>query len=299
MKKLIKNIFVCITILFLNTGCYTYIQMPKIVPPEIMLEENEKTVQLVDFFDVSKLGDLYNEKHFSVYETGIENLKNGFEESFEKNEDYNLFVYDSVQKGHAHNRLPKTLSEDSIKLFCVINNTAILLALESFNIFFDKEIEESDDGKVANYSLVVEAGLSLYDSSGHVINRSEIYLDKFIDSRNVIVLNMAFRPSYKKNQETIDKLSFKIGNNYINKFYPSEVIELKLIYLNKEFDEVIPYIKQYNWEKTIELLKPITESDNKKIAGKAAHNLSVAYEGAGDIENSTYWDEISRKLLNK
>jgi hypothetical protein len=44
-----------------------------------------------------------------------------------------------------------------------------------------------------------------------------------------------------------------------------------------------------DWEKAIELLKPLAESPEPILARKAANNLSVAYEALGHEQAAEYW----------
>lgn len=293
-KKALK-ISLMIFTLFYFSSCISYLQLSKTYPPEIRLHNGIKSIQYISGYDFTKL-DFDNEKRMGVYASGLDMIKDGLQKSFEINEDYLLFVNDSIVRKRALNAFPLQMSPDSVKQFCRMNSSDLLLVLDTYDIYYDKEIEryQDDDGekrKEAHYYLVVQAGFSLYENSGSLIDRSYLKLDQYIDSRDVIALNLAIRPSFANKQNEVDRMSFDIGRGYIDKFYPYTVPETRMYYTSNDFSEVTPYMMSKDWGKAIKLLLPMADSDNKKLSKRAAHNLAVAYEGLGEMERVDYWME--------
>lgn len=279
--------------MFIQSGCISYLQIQKTQPPEIILNEDEQTIQFVNFYDYTTL-NFDNEERTKVYISGVNRLIDGLERSFAENPEFSINILDSLVKGRAATTLNYTLNPDSVKYYCLMSNADMLLALEAFEIYYDKDISVSEDengnkSKTANYYLIVKPGLTLYDKTGNIINSSLFYAEEFIDSRAVILLDIAIRPSYAKRQEEIDRMAFDLGFQYINKFYPTDYLETRSYFTNKNFAPIVPYIQDGNWNKAIEMLLPLAGSGNKKEAKRAAKNLGVVYEALGDMDSAEKW----------
>ena len=293
-SRLLSLLFVLFT--FMNTGCLSYLQIQKTRPPEITLNDDERSLQFVNFYDYNRL-DFDNEERTMVYISGVNQLIEGIKRTFGQNPDFVLFADDSLVRGKARVNFEDPLAPDSVKFFCSKNRTDMLLALEAYDIYYDKDIvvNEDEDGKkskTADYYLVVRPGLTLYDKNGNIINSSLLYAEEYIDSRSVILLDIAIRPSYAKRKEEIDRMSFDLGTDYINKFYPTDYLESRSFYTGKNFKPIIPYMQQHNWQQAIDMLLPLAASSDPKEARRAAKNLAVAYEGKGDMESAEKWYSV-------
>ncbi len=287
-------------IVLFTSSCFSYLQIPVNYSPEIELKENEKSIQYISFYDPSQL-DFENEKRIEVYASGAEKIKEGLKNSFQTNHDFTFLPMDSVVRGYAYAYYSDTLPPGMVRRYCSLNNSSMLLALEAFNVSYDKRSEETtnDEGKkknVVHYILITEACLTLYDNTGRLINRSNMEEEKYIDTRDALFLDIAIRPSFANKQKEVDQMSYKIGSNYISKFYPKTVSEQRKYYTGKDFTEITPYLKSQQWEKAIELLLPMSESSDPKIAMKASHNLGVAFEGLENYERADYWYAKSDEL---
>ena len=113
--------------------------------------------------------------------------------------------------------------------------------------------------------------------------------EELIESKEGTVLKIAIRPSYANRQTEVDRMSLDIGRSYINKIFPVVEDEIEIYFRNKYFADITPYMKSGDWEKAIELLLPLTNSDNRKISKRAAWNLFAAYKALGDMKKSDYW----------
>jgi len=308
--KLCKRTFPAHIILYLtivlmcfgSSSCKSHFEYARIVPPDYDNLIYDSVLQYVSLYDVTKL-DFSNKKRIEVHASGIKNIKEGIFQSLPAKYNYKLFAFDSAFKGNALNDLAEPLNPDSVGYFCSFNQSPLLITLEAYDIFYNKESKsvENDEGETerkVDYYLVVKAGISLYDSSGFLIDRSEMKMEEYITTKNVVALGAAFRPSYSSKQKQVDRMSTQIGQNYIAKYFPTERIESRMFYKKKYFAEITPYIESGEWEKAIELLLPLTDTTDQKIAKRATHNLGVLYEAIGDAEKSEYWLEKSKTYNN-
>ena len=293
MKKFTTTSSVLITILLLVNSCYTYVSFEKSSPPEIMLDESKNSIAFINTFDYT-IPDEDPKNENDVYQSGIMEVIDGLKTLFAENEQIDFRVIDTLARGRAQTGFSDTLSAYWVKDICSTNNSSMLLVLEAFSIGTDSEteVEESEDGstsRTANYYLIVTAGLSLYSSSGDLIDRSTVSRSELYKSRWAMAGIAVFDPSIYKAEEDIRYLAKFIGEDYVNKFYPGTATINRKIYLGKGLLEADNYCMEQNWDKAIELLKPLAASPDPKISSKAAYNLSVAYEAMGNDKASEYW----------
>lgn len=302
MKPFTK-ILLPVVIIIINTACSTYIPVTHELPPEIQLNEKPGNIGFVNLFDPSQL-DYTKEKKTEVFSESIQHFTKGLDEAFKKDSTYNVVILEKNIAGKANTNLPNPVSKDSVVLLCKDDDVDLLLILEAYDIYFDKEVdvEKNEDGsktKTAYFDLVVFAGLSLYDNNGEVINRSKMYNRDFYKSREVASTIFTIHPSLAKAGEETGQLSYELGNEYINKFYPGYKIESEKFYIGKEFTEILKNAREENWYEVIKMLKPLTESDDEKIRNKAAFNLAVAFKAIGEYEISEKWKEKAESLKSK
>ena len=288
-----------VLLVFLNS-CMTNLPITRTLPPEIQIDSNITSFQLRNSFDYT-LMDFDNNNRNALYKMTIDTIIQNLIVTFENDTNYTLYPYDSIISGKNPTSLPDSLNAATIAGACKVNGAGLLLSIESLDIFYDKEIvyEEDVDGKEikkAEYYLILKAGISLYDCVSCLpIDRYEFKKEKFIDSRDVIVLNMAFRPSYASRQNEIAEMAQDIGGTYINEFYPSVHKETKSYYSKKEFEALVPLIQNAEWEEAVEFLLPLTKSKKKRISNRAMYNLSVVYYAMEDYEKSGYWFQKSQE----
>ncbi|MBN2612546.1 MAG: hypothetical protein JXB00_13400 [Bacteroidales bacterium] len=298
-----KNYLAFCLLLFLASSCFSYLSIPVNYSPEIDLKENENSIQYISLYDPSQL-DFENEKRIGVYASGSERVKDGLQKAFKENKDFTIYFAETVVRGLANNSFPEPLDSLTVKEYCALNNTSLLLALEAFDVSYNKEVEEAtnDEGKkvrTAHYYLVVRPGLSLYDSTGLLVHRSSDALEKYIDSREAIILDIAIRPSFANKQKEVDDMAFEIGNSYASKFYARTISEQRKYFTGKAFEKITPLIKSQKYEQAIDLLLPMTKSADWKTAMRACQNLGVAYEALGDYENADMWYAKMNEIKSK
>lgn len=304
--KTFKSIFLLILSGLFFTSCMSYVQLTKTLPPEITIYDNESLVQYISLYDPHKL-EYNSDKRIDVHVSGEKKVKEGLIQAFTDNREFDLIYYDSSYFARdARENFTKPLHTDSVKLFCSFDSVPLLLTLDTYSIFYDKELDsyQTEDGaykETAHYYLIVKAGFSLYDSTGFLIDRSDVSLSEYIDTRETFFLGLAIRPSFGNKKPLIDRMSFDIGKQYIDKFYPSTVHTYESYYITKEFEEITPYIKNENWEKAKELLLNLYASPNlKRITRiRLLHNLSTVYKALNDHETAQKYADLEQKTRNR
>jgi len=262
--------------------------------------ENEKRIALINLYDYTQL-EYSNDRKKEVFISGLNQLTDGVARSFRDDPTYELISGDSLVTGQLNSYLPSPLSADSVKFFCKKYEVTLLLALEAFDVYFDKEIEVEEDDKgnksrTAYYTLNVRAGFTLYDSTGNVIDRSYVeHSQPHGGGRPVVLRIVSVAPSLGKAGEEVNFLADEAGRSYADKFYPRKMLVSRSVHNSKPFKEITPLLKSKEWNKAITKLKELANSKDSKTAQHAAKNLAVAYEALGNEEAFNYWQQRSKR----
>ena len=273
-------------------SCYTYVSYPLTTPPEIETGGQHRRIAFVNRYDFLSL-NINNDNEREVYVSGARAAIKSLENSFISDHNFDFIIIDTMRAGEAPVNLPDVLDAGIIRNDCENAGADMLLALESFKpeFFIESVTEEDENGRsTTNYvDLIVEAGLSLYDRSGDVIDRTVISESKHYQARPALTRFVEIGPSMGKAGEDVNELANRIGPKYIRSFYPGSSMVMKKIYIGKVFSEVTPLFERTDYKGAAELLLPMANSADKKLAGKAAHNLAIAYEAMGDYDVYEYW----------
>ena len=287
---------VFLVLVLLCASCGTLISYPVSTPPKIKTDaQHINRIAFVNRYDYAKL-NLVNDKEKEVYISGARNVINGLENAFQSDKHFNFILIDTLITGAAPESFPAPLNAEIIHSLCEQKGADMLLALESFHPFFSTETvtEEYEDGSrsTTNYvDLVVEAGLSLYDPSGEVIDRLRVSESTHYQTRPALSRFVVIGPAMGKAGEEVNNLATLIGPKYLRSFYPGSMMVTNMIYTGKDFSEVTPRMRNHDWPGAVDLLLPLAGSRDPKVAKRAAHNLAIAYEAMGNYAASDQWKQ--------
>jgi hypothetical protein len=193
-------------------------------------------------------------------------------------------IEDSLRKIPATNQQGgRLLSEDYIKGLFKSYHSDMLLILDTLKLKFDWETirDEDVDGSVSktkNFYLMSDYYLSLYDSTGGLYKRTLLDESLLYTSRPTLSGLITIQPNLANAGKEIRELANRSGTRYLNMFYPGIIREARTLYGGKSFAESNALIQTHVYDKAIELLTRVSDSENPKVAAKAQHNLSVAKE---------------------
>lgn len=279
MKKLIFLLLVILSC----SSCSKYIHITQTVPPEIPLDKPPTTIAFINRYDYT----LNTGKHRPsiAFETGV-NEFGKYLCAHSQNESVVSFMFnDTLRKINVAARDTNNLMPaDTVRGFCDLYHSDLLLTLDSINFDFTYEIEVSTDDKgkktrTAVYYLRSYYYVSLYHPEAGLIKRTYLYHSMVYATRPVVAwIIPVFEPkNLGKACDEIGKLANKSGSEYVGMFFPSEnVIGQEKLYKGKIFDESNSLILNKRYDEAIEILNKISMSADPKWAEKAKHNLSVA-----------------------
>lgn len=281
MKKAIYLFFTVSLHLFL-TSCSTLLLIEKPLPPEIQLEPATHTLAFVNLFNYT-LPSIVKEKNEETYRTAAINFMRTLNDSFSSDSAFHFIMADTMRKDIEPGNLTLLLPQDSVISLCRLYNADLLLTLDSLNlsITWDFEIIREDDGsksRIKTFYLNSYFYLSLFNSSGNLIERSEVSKASIYKERLAISILITFKPSLANASNDAGFLATKAAEDYVNKFYPSTIKESRMLYTGKIFAESNSLIFRKDWNGAENLLIKIAENPDKNISRKAKYNLSVVSE---------------------
>ena len=275
---------ICFALILLSLGsCIKLVYISKSSKPEIALNNPHNDIVFVNLFDYTS-PEIVKEKEKSAYHEGVMRLIDGLF-SFASDSSFSFTVCDTLKKGIGKDLLTTLLPVDTIQNICSQFNANLLLALDSVSLFFDWQIVTDDNkygynGKTKNFYLNSKFYVSLYKSSGELINRTELDQSSLFGSRPPLSGIVTFKPSISRAINIAQSLGYYSGQDYVSRFYPHIIQDTQQLYSGKLFRESNNYIFEKNWAKAVELLEQLAKNPDPLIAEKAKHNLEVVKEAA-------------------
>lgn len=272
------------------------------LPPELVLPSAIDKVAVVSAFDTTRLD--FRENKNTVFSNGSNELIKSLVKELRQQTELNVVLLDTlISEDTLYFYPPKSIDVAGRGAFGKRAGAPLLLVLESFQVYFDKEMEvvKEEDGsksRTAHYDLVAAASINLYDSAGYLVDEAAFeMIHPDYDSRSVLSGLLAAGPSMKKARKHAMVLSRDIGLAWVDGLFPSEVVVERYIFTNKVPKESIEALLAQDWQTAISLLTPLTSHSDRKISGKACYNLSVAYEAIGELNLAEEWRyEAGEKL---
>ena len=282
MKVALRLVFFALIMLFF-ASCIKLVYIAKRNGPEIPLNSRHNDIVFVNLFDYTS-PEIVKEKEKSAYHEGVMRFIDGLF-YFNNDSSFSFTVCDTLKRGIGKDLLTTLLSVDTIQNICSKFKANLLIALDSVSLYFDWEIESDNNqygynGKTKNTYLNSKFYVSLYKSSGELINRTELDQSSLFGSRPPLSGIVTFKPSISRAINIAQSLGYYSGQDYVSRFYPHIIQDTQQLYSGKLFRESNNYIFEKNWAKAVELLEQLAKNPDPLIAEKAKHNLEVVKEAA-------------------
>jgi hypothetical protein len=281
MKALIR-FFLIASLIPVLTTCSKIVYITKGSDPEIILQNGHQEIVFINFFDYTNPVNV-KKKDMGSFQAGVAGFMEGlYTSSYDSS--FSFLIGDTLKKASVTGLLTTLLPEDTINAICNRYTTDYLLALDSISISFDWEItgNKNFDGinKTKDIYLNTRYFLSLYSSTGDLINRSEVDKSTLYRSRPTLYGFITVEPSIAKAWLAAGRLSYQAAKDYVEKFYPHKEQITEQLYTGKPFKESNDYIFAKNWNQAIGLLEQLSKSQDQSIAEKARHNLEIVREAS-------------------
>ncbi|MCC9137700.1 DUF6340 family protein [Pontibacter silvestris] len=243
------------------------------------------------------------DRKVDVFRKGAESALQGVIDAVLDDSTFVLVMADSLYKMSKPGQ-EQLLTEQQVQELYASRPYHLLLTLDNFDAFLEKDVERNEDengaiSKTAHYALYVKSKWTLYDSTGTVLDQVELEDNEYYQSREVVSGLLAIGPAISNAGETIKKLAQYTGYDYWQRFYPQQINKERNIYVTKILAPAALLMQQEKWAQATELLLPIATDTHSKDCIKAAYNLAVAYEGMGKPKEAAHWAALSESKGDK
>lgn len=211
-------------------------------------------------------------------------------------------------KGTGTKQFAAPLDWSVIDMLCKKYKVDAIVVLEAFDsdIMVGKDTRErttKKDGKdikyleyIANLHVRSNAGWRFYDNDKKELIDQQVFSDE-----------KAFSSSGLTPDEALSKLPSKRGALNDAGFFSGEMLAFRIspkwlstsryYYTKARKEETFKYAKRYvkskQWKTAADTWKPLTNSTDDKIAGRACHNVAVAEEMDGNLKEAIKWAELA------
>ena len=211
-------------------------------------------------------------------------------------------------RGTGTKQYPAPLDWNTVDQLCKKYNIDAIVSLETFDsdILLTKDLKErteKKDGKDVKYTeffahlnIRATAGWRFYDNANKQLIDQQVFTDE-----------KAFSGSGRKPEEALGKLppkrqalndagiysgqmlAFRISPKWLNstRYYYTKA------HKNEAFVEAKRYFKSKQWNVAAQKYMPLTNSPDRKIAGRACHNMAVAEEMDGNLTEAIKWANMA------
>jgi len=296
------NIFLALIGIALSS-CTSFVTIHKTMPPDLNIPANSDFL-FVDRFMPEEL-DFNNQNKIDVFYKGRDKFVQGLKAGFDTCKVYHLQLSDTTLPSHSAHEPAYNLKPDIVEHLCS-HSYDYLLTLDNYNLYFDQDVEvvENEDGskdRTAYYDLVLNTYITIYDKEGGIVDKLKDEKRIEHDERSVISGLLAVGPSMGKADKHAELISDALGREFIQKFFPYEVSDLRQFYSTKPFVQAFHDFERGNWQAVEKELMKYTENPDPKIVGRASYNLSVLYENLGKKAEQDYWyqnavDKLGSKI---
>ncbi len=221
-------------------------------------------------------------------------------------------------KGTGTREFSVPLQWNMVNNICKQYNADALVLLETFdsNIAFktdkkqkkqtikDKETGISRDTIITEYLadliINVNAGWRIYDP----VNKKIIDEDSFTDEKRWAEKGKNPEDVERKlpsKRDAINGAGYFAGQQFAMRISPNWKNATRYYYIkgrNNYFKMAKQYAKAGNWDKAMEFWGNLTSNPNRKIAGRASHNMAVANEMKGNLKQALKWADTAYKKYN-
>ena len=281
----------CLAALIFLGSCTHLVEFSKTLPPEIKLPEGEQQILFLSRFDTTQV-QFEDSLDARTLSAAYAELIKGLAEGFDTIPHVNLTLSDSVASGQGYRFTDEVSFQDSLALAALQRQYPqyYLLTLDLFNAAvapFDV-VSSGFDTETWSYDVITEAALSLRNPKGQVIDQIIVDAQEEVRYRQRISY-LTVHPTIQAFPEKTQLLARKLGKNYAELYIEVPAQVTREYYNGKELNAAADLMAAKKWPAAREILLPLTEHENPRVAAKAAHNLSVVYEALGDEEASRRW----------
>jgi hypothetical protein len=282
----------CLLLTMQLSSCVSLITMETARPPLVKVTHDQWKVLVVNRYDATQAANK-NERVAEVFKEGAYQAAGGVMGAIFNDSTF-VLVNPDVAIPMPAPPASTQLSQSQVRELFNKHKPHLILTLDKFDARMGKDVHTYEDGdgyrtKTADFTLVVASNWSLYDSTGTVLDRATVRQEDYYDSRAVISGLLAIGPAMAKAGPVINRLAVESGYTYWDRFYPQANLLVRQVHQRKPLNDAVFMLQTRQFQQAINALLPLAQDASGKHSVRAAHNLAVAYEAAGDYEQALYW----------
>lgn len=307
MKKTVLSLFALVIIITLCSMAWVRINILK--PALIVLPDHIQNIAIVDRSiqvetSETKMEELLTGELFEQDEQAVRHTIDG---TIDVCAEFNLYhlirTSERIKGGGTKSTFPEPMNWNQVSELCKKHKAEALLAVEIFDSDFiianpvsiARQVLEgralTGSGFHVTAVAVINYGVRLYDPSDSII------LDEYHVTHRLNYEGTGATPQDAFNHllnkiEAINQTSYEAGRFYGERISPSYYTVVREFYSRpKRNDDLYMGVRKSevaDWKGAIESWK-LALSAKRRIAGRAAFNIAVAYEVLGDLEKAKEW----------
>ncbi len=307
MKKTVLSLFAMVVILTLCSMAWVRINILK--PALIVLPNHIQNIAIVDRSVQVETSETKMEEVLTgeLFKQDEQAVRQTIEGTIDVCAEFNLYrlirTSEHIKGGGSKSTFPEPMDWDQVSALCEKHKADALLTVE----IFDSDFIISNPVSIARQVLegraltgsgfhvtavaVINYGVRLYDPS------EEVVVDEYHVTHRLNYEGTGATPQDAFNHllnkiEAINQTSYAAGRLYGERISPSYYSVVREFYNRpKRNDDLYMGVRKSevaDWSGAIESWKRALNA-KRRIAGRAAFNIAVAYEVLGDLEKAKEW----------
>lgn len=291
MKPLL-TIIALLAICLASCGVVPYVHVAVDYDPKQTFSHDTTTILLVNYFNPDSL-NISNKKKLDVVKAGAYSAIAAA--------GYQLSALRGVKAINLADSANLVANTDSVKELAQKYRATYVLTLDKFTAdIVLGNVDYSSTPATANYNTVVTTNFTLYEQNGLYFKKLTGRAEELQSSSDYAgwFVEMLFKPTVRHNGSSVNSSARNAAANALKNYLPFTEFHDRPLYTNTdELEASVELIRAGKFDKVFQLLNPLIENQDAKIASHAAYNLAVVYEAQGDIESALEVAKLSNKKL--
>ena len=299
LNKLTATLIGCLLALQLSS-CVSVVMMETVRPPMVRVSDDQWKVLVVNRYDAAQASS----KNKQVIEALREGAYQAIGGAMGAIYNDSTFVLVNPDVAVEMPSSSSQLSQTEVRELYTMYQPHLILALEKFEANFSRNVSTYDEygfqSKTAALDLIVASTWSLYDSTGAVVDRSIMQQEDYYDPQAATTSTIIVKAS-----PAINRLAIETGYRFWDRLYPQPTLLVRQLHQGNMLNDAVYLLQNQQYQQAISVLLPIAQDTSAKRSSKAAYNLAIAYEAAGNYKQAIHWarqaesmgDQLASKLL--
>ncbi|GAA3974596.1 tetratricopeptide repeat protein [Mucilaginibacter dorajii] len=186
-------------------------------------------------------------------------------------------------------------NDDSVKFLAKKYKANYVLVLNDVSAGVYTETSYNQGMAYTYYATKVKTRFALYESNGIYSKKlngmAEVPQD---EAYNGGFSSLFYRPTYRSSIPALSRATADATLDAFKDYLPYSITNDRPLYGGGDMlESSVAHIKAGKFDLAFNILNPLIDGPDKKLASKAAYNLAVVYEAQGDIEEALKTAKIS------